>query len=663
MTRSALRQQFELVHSEALAAIASDRPDRYGRIADMYEEALLAFPIAWQEYGEKFDTQAVSGLELWDLGPLEGITRNLFHEANAALASANLEVANRLVHLPASVATKAAAIGADGLVEKMLGLYPIYYQQAHRAGVGPAAEAIEQGSLESVNSFLQYGAVPLLDESGLGQRAAELASTATNNLLKAAIDEADAVAVREVDEGWTHALRRSHAGDSALGKTIETYRFGLAWWAVRRLRNTRDKDAGNGLAQIVQHLVSRFSSLEQLSRVLEAALAAETHRGAPWSTWILMELSPHEAHAIAPDVELIHGWAVLAVLKGPVQPPTKLSPRPWLDSRLETAVAALRDVQEATDLWDKLPRPENLHEVVSSIVRALEVAADERKEALAARTREDDLDATRIGEFATAVRSGWQEQRVAPALFSMARTYDEHGEPQPERPGSFFGRRDWLPKEWFISGAEISLEGFAQDFGRGVSQSELDAVLGLIRDAGHPPAVAKEGSLLETTATAIEELRSNGYNPTVILVPATWQYSGTTGLRDLQDLDLDRAEQLPDPIRRWFLGTLKNVPLVAPAADLGVLMIVDFHAVGRWQQWPGDEGEQLRVKFETFTAEEAAELVQEQPGLFAEEGSTERQVAKVRERVLVEIAEYFDFEVADRRAIQMIDLATASPEA
>jgi hypothetical protein len=124
-----LIENLEGLHQQATQAIRIGDQQQWDGIAEGYRTVLLAMPRAAADYGLAF-AGAVANPSFLPVGPMDRIARWLFDEARLAVELRQAELAFHIASFSMSVAFAAESLGAQGLVEKMLTIYPQIYALA-----------------------------------------------------------------------------------------------------------------------------------------------------------------------------------------------------------------------------------------------------------------------------------------------------------------------------------------------------------------------------------------------------------------------------------------------------------------------------------------------------------------------------------------------------
>ena len=325
MRRDRLSEAADRLHEEALEAIRGGSPSRYEEVLDAYQEALLAFPTAWARYGQRFDYQAARGSNLLGIGQTERFLMNLGSELREAARSDVRDIAFAAAYMPARIARGAFDLDAIELSRRALGLSPVVYTAVGRGPATEIAEVVKEKTWRHLYEFASYPLASRVEErEGVSpeehRRASEflLQVFATyNSLLVQMVELRDLETLREADRSWSRILlhwapeheepfeelvdvmaRQLGEEDSRVREARQqveakrqrvavkeelfglhtAYRYGLCFWALRRLR---EAEAPGAWVPVFEYLASYFRSVEQIVRAAGVALAAEAEDRVP----------------------------------------------------------------------------------------------------------------------------------------------------------------------------------------------------------------------------------------------------------------------------------------------------------------------------------------------------------------------------------------------
>jgi hypothetical protein len=433
-------------------------------------------------------------------------------------------------------------------------------------------------------------------------------------------------------------------------------RFGLLFWAMRRLRDRRDPiylDAWNAFA-------GYFGDVDALARVTDRAIQTDFEDRGRWSNWVLTELPRGQVHAIALDLEFLQTFIVRALgLISPDAPTPQIEPLEWLAGRLQEAQATVQGVIENEALRPLLPE-NGLEERAAKLVDAFEAMLRARAEQEDQRVIDAPLDADGVSQFRDRVLDAWTANRLlAPALRLAEQLEVVVGEADED--ASRLGLRRWMPKSMFITPPRVmGADWTATDIGRGLAEAEIEKLAEAALAA--PEFVGAEGtSLAERLRAAIAQVREQR-EFLVVLVPIGWQL--------VQALELtlsgrrgggaDVPGWLPEGGRDSFLGTADEVPVLnARQMPEDKIVVIALDSFAHWRQWrSADDAPDVEVSLTAYEEDEARRLAEEHEDLYRTEERTtvDARARELRKSVLLDVIERFKIDVLQPEAGRWLEV-------
>jgi hypothetical protein len=567
LRRDTLSEAADRLHEEALEAIRGGSLGRYEEVLDAYQEALLAFPSAWVRYGERFDYQAARGSNILGIGQTERFLMNLGSELAEAAKSDVRDIAFDVAYMPARIAHRAFQLDAIGLSRRALGLSPVIYTAVGRGPRTEIGEIVKEMTWRHLYEFARYTLASYFDERGGAsreeqRRAAEFLRQvfdSYNSLLKEMVELRDLQTLREADRSWSRILldwepeyeepfeelvdamaRELGKEDSRVREARQqveakmqrvaakeelfglrtAYRYGLCFWALRRLR---EAEAPGEWVPVFKYLASHFGNVEQIVRALRVARAAEAEHMVPWSSWILSDLPQEEIHSIDADPDILHVFVALMLLSTDLEGQASyVEPLEGMPVPLEQLEKLLEEALQDEVLKNHLlPSEERLQERVDVLRTALRRTALEQKELQEEKIRESPLVSEKVEDFKRVLREGWLENRLAAPLFQLVGAYEELSEHPPGDAG-WFGTDEWLHKDMFVPESHIyGCEGIARQFGLSLAIGEISELVNKLSDA--PGEDINSEPFSEQIRATLRKMVEEGYNPSVILAPLSWR--------------------------------------------------------------------------------------------------------------------------------------------
>lgn len=698
---SALNVALSQLHDEAVRLIRDGSPGAYAKITEVYEHLLVAQPETWARYGQRFGPDAAGGLHPFRFTLLDRVERRLYEELELAVLSPSREIGREALNLPIAVAFRTIDLRAIALSGRMLRLFVAVEQALIRAPASETRNALLGNSWLRLSEYgrsvehLVSDEASTAEERAYGAQALRQVFDAYALTAKAFIDHnpRDAgsfseinryldsflrhwdpehdrpydfevehlVARDDVDPRELERLRSQLAAKEArvaIKDELEMWRsaqrFALLSWSLRRLRDSGDSvyiEAWNAF-------VGYFGDIEGTARVVDRALEEDFQDRAQWSNWILSELPMGEAHFVGVEPEFLQTFVVVALSRvNPDGPVPQIPPLEWLANRSDNVRQIIEGVLAQDSLRPLLPA-ERLEERSEKVLAAIENMLRARDEQEEQRVIDSPLDPDLVEEFRAAVRTAWESRRlIGPALIRVGMYEVADAEPAD---GTRWGIRPELTlKGLFIPGRRVhGGEMRATDIGRELAASEIRRFSELAHASPEFVATPDE-SLAETLRRAIAEVRQHG-EELIVFVPSRWQLT--------QALELTLAERRGGEAEppRWvpeeeahesFLGTADGVPVFDSyelAPDRIVVIAIDRFA--RWRQWKVPYDHEIHVSITDYDDAAARALVEEQEDLFRTEERTtiEARAREVRKRVLLDVFERFEVEVADSEAARWV---------
>jgi hypothetical protein len=497
--------------------------------------------------------------------------------------------------------------------------------------------------------------------------------SAINAVLKASIDAADLGTFRDVDAAWSDMFEdvwlvdtKDAAGEelelgsserARLGVVRELMRYredlrlGLAMWAAHRLEQSGDEEHQQVAADVLRRVAAAFGTMEKLFEVFERTTEDDDPVGAGWSTWFLQELPERRAHMIPTSQKLLVATVLLAAILVVGEPTRPLRPRDWLDWRADEIDALLERLDEQAGKWGALLSPVASADPSVTVapttpaqewrlrlhrLREVFVAGREQTRAAAKETlRRSPLDPERVAEFRAETLKQTREGRI------LRDTFELHGglETKSAEPSDLQPRasRSWIPKQMFTPDSRVvGIDRAARDLARMVARAEVHDLLAAL-SAGKPYEF--DGDMRTVVDSAIEDLRSAGWRPSLVVLPVGWELARAVGLSALAPLAPPAPHPLIPPLHlRQFEGVVGDVPAISlPEVEPEELWVVDLGAAAHYLEWPSDDGSGIRFELQEFDEAAATRFLDEHPGVRAEGRTPEEALLDIQERVLLSL--------------------------
>jgi hypothetical protein len=626
------------LHDQALAAIRDSRPSGYEAIRDAQEELLLAFPTAWAQAGFVSDDD---GSGFISRGPISAVRQNIYEQCIRAAAAEEREIGFKAAYLPMAIASRAAELGASGLVSEMLGVSGAIFESTARYESPHFGSIMHEGIVRYVLEFLDYGGyrgLRTVDTTPDAQeRQATTARAAQNQLasmLRFAVQEDEGELLLRCLRHWSQTDQFWNSTSSSTEQTVA----GL-----------RDHRTGCFLALAAWAGIAVFEN--------DNAAHADTLRVlAPWATWT-PDVSP-EALRVAGD--LLSDWLsfnmpervtysvdaqgplinylAYSALSQQLTQQVRIAPTAWLRDHEQALTAAISRLAALASPWASslaasLPATEAaLLSEVRDAVAAYKANEEER-------LRSAEVPAEALVQFQHDLRTGWTE---ATTLTRWLKARGLQPRPPTPAPAAHLFAQELLPKDFFLNEHISGIDQVAADLGAAMARGERSAIAKKLEGAKPKKAA---GDIRLSVESAAEELAQRGFNP-VIFLPINWRLREVLGLPygkgsgQLDGVDLDGA----------YLGDLGTVPVLA-LYELERIVVADpvrFLTLEAWTL----EGFDLSVKAEHFDDAAAMKQCRTNKELMREPGrhTIKARAAKLQTYVWLKVSEGFAISVGDPKA-------------
>jgi hypothetical protein len=425
------------------------------------------------------------------------------------------------------------------------------------------------------------------------------------------------------------------------------------------MRNVRDHNDVESWRAAWGAFSGSFSDLRRLAEILDKAIEADHNDRSRWSRWVLDTMQSRTVTGLAIDLELIQTFVILALGHVPPDgPPPEIDPMVWGRGRLDDPAAVVQEVVDNENLQPLLP-DDRLDDRVRVLVAALEQMNSTRQRQDEDATIESPLDPSRVLDFEAAFREGWRSHLLVRAVCGAVGALEVVDGEAPTPSGGQVDRA--LHKGNFVSaGITVSWGGLPGDLGRQLADFEMRHLLE--RANGSPRHHVDDAtSMGDALRAAIEDLRENGFGPSLVVVPSNWEM-----LNELRiDLSATRggdvevpAWVLPDK-HRAFLGTVEGVPVIERYGyRTRAIYVLDLLAFGTFRTWRIEaEADGLNVEVTALDEEGAANVVAANPEFEAALSRAER-IRRLRQQARLRAVAPFEFDIREPAAGRVIELPT-----
>jgi hypothetical protein len=474
-----------------------------------------------------------------------------------------------------------------------------------------------------------------------------------NVILKLALDAGDLDRFAETEREWSGMFQDLWVYDdprlqtpqqralAPLLRQRDVYRLGLVMWCAHRLlvderANPAETAWGNGL----QVLLSRFESLSHVIDTYDAAVQHD-RSGGSWTSWFLEGTASGTAHVIPTDSKLLFGALVLGTALSASNDQAPLEPRQWMARDREDYEKVLDELLDTSEKWAWLvpgviesSRDAWTHGV--GIVRRL--LAEARAETIdrgKAELRQAIVDLDRVATFRELLRAAVESNRVVRDVFAQQGALEQvSSQPAGQEPSS---SRYWLPKSAFLTSAPArGTEFLARDIARDVTVDGPALVEVIARSEPNIEEI-DESSVLEVVRTAIVDLRTAAYRPSLLLLPLAWKLKERLGLPLARGQSPDHP-LIPSLHRRRFVGLIDDVPVIdLPRVPDDRFYLVDLRSAARFVEWPSAENLAFGLSVDSFDLDAAERLVRDEGSALPTGQTAEATVDVIQERVRITV--------------------------
>jgi hypothetical protein len=475
--------------------------------------------------------------------------------------------------------------------------------------------------------------------------AATLVETA-----RIAIDSGAADAVLAIDQSLENLsvsgmLQDAPYADESLDlrRAVGELRFQLAVWAFHRLR-TRDSQAD---CEIWISLVSHFDTVRDLFSSAEGTLQGNHGQ---LTTWFLMGI-PNRVVWVGTERKVLATFVAILIRLAARDGAMSVPAKEWLSHASDRVAEVLGDLSSEESLSSCLDLSS------SEVGQACDLVADAI--ATANRTQERQeleeqaafvVPTADVDRFLAQVKEGWENHRLAPRMFEAYNRYAEEVDVEAEP----FGILTRVPK-W---GVDQDAETYARGFGLGVARDEMISV---VKSLAGSPAIRNpiEDDPREAFVRALDELRADGFTPTLLLVPIEWRLLDSLGIGHPTQAPASPA-WLPGGALQHFKGLVDGIQVLSsPVVPDDVMFLVDLNQWGRWIQSVNADSSILVAELTPYGEEEAARAVAENPDLerVGQDISDDERALRLRGTYRLRVVETFVVQIDQPNAARRIRLS------
>jgi hypothetical protein len=518
-----------------------------------------------------------------------------------------------------------------------------------------------------------------------GLEHVRVASRQISMLLKLAIEGRDELTFTEVFREWRQELLDDYydydaaTADAdllhAAREDCDRLACGLAMWCQHLLASATTYADRDLLGAMFRTAASPFATPGAVAVVIERALAED----GLWTDWFLGEMSSNEVHSIPTHEEFLRTAVLLAAKVDPQDPSEPPFPDELLLYRADDLVETSRALAGDPHRWSVVLAPlqvageteldgggsavpdldassptdafvARLGRLETFVRDAGKVADDERR----AELRAAPLSLSKLAELRASVLGEIRQARIFYDLLDAYGALTDIDEPADSA-----GRRgtsNWLPKRMLVEPTNsVGIDGVGRDLGRMIRREEVGQLL-----AAMPDEEPEDGGtdIRATVQSVVDRMRADDLNPSLILMPISWELQ-----RRLVERHIDQGERTGVPHAREseFEGLFDpRLPIMdQPTIPGDRLYVIDLAAAVEMRQWSSDDESGVRYEIESFTEQQARDLLEREPQVQPSGTSVEEAVELLQERVLLRLRLCWQIERANPAAARAVSVPEA----
>lgn len=671
------------LHEEALESVRRGSAIAADQVAATYAETWLAWPQEWAQYGQRLEGGLLGGLEPFRIGPTDDLKRNIATTVQLATDQGMRDHVHAFEGLLWRVGFEAVRLQALDLISEMNTL--ARWLLTTRSHSYPDLASIAREKAWRFQIELCEYAGRTLDSDEAGVELAEMAAAQVRECFSSLIeslrllfDAGHYETFRQLDnrfrkilEYWDPSRRealarqivedpeRFGADDASVGRARTVLelekiradldklrrggRLAVLGWILRSGSDLSDID----VVDVVRELAG---TLGPVSELMDAAGWALDDSREFMSRWTALDQPELEAGFIDTEGPILRALAASLLSRSEVR---QIPPFPWItEGRTQRFEELVEDVAGWSHLWNRLGESlEDVEERRTIVVNLMRSAEQQQRDREDVELIERELDASKVQAFRASVVDGWREHRVLPDL--AERTNLDVGQiPESEWTGDQFGFRPQLdPKGLFVTPTNwVGLEDNGRERGRNLAQSEVTAIVRQMTAEGQE--VEAVGEVSDRLTTLLAQLRGEGYEPSLIVLPIDWRLARSLGLESWRH-DVGRGGLGPN-----LKGSVDQVPVIdwweVPENQI---FAVDLERFCEVREAVGEAGESQppAVSVEKVDEKLADEIISGWgPGKDPEDERERRRrvLTSVRTRIL----RPFEVKVLDGNAVRFVRL-------
>lgn len=463
---------------------------------------------------------------------------------------------------------------------------------------------------------------------------------ATHYLAEALIEDPERFGASPSDVEQARHVLASQALKEGLVRRRTGYRLSVLAWLLYRA--SADDDA------TWDRIRAYAQALPNLDELVQSAEHALEHDGL-LERWVSSEGPELEVRSIDVEGPALRALVLALLLKrGALR---RIPPAAWMsEHRMKRARGLVSELvgtpQVQKFVLDPDETPESAAQRVAELLRNAE---QEQREIEDRELIARELDQEKVNSFREAVVEGWSEARLAPDLLKIAAGSLQLTDPEEFADGRFGFAPRLEPKGMFVTPTNwIGVERHGEHLGNELARGEALQVVQAAVEHARP--IRGQGSALNRLNILLDQLRSAGYTPGLILMPINWRIGRELGLPERRDRQPDEG-RLGHHVRRWIEG----IPVTEWSAvgkdrlyalDVGAFCDVEEARV------PGtDQPEPPQIALESIDEAHATEIIAHWDELEDEDEEASRR-RRVLTSVRVVINRRYRVRVRDKSAVR-----------
>lgn len=311
----------------------------------------------------------------------------------------------------------------------------------------------------------------------------------------------------------------------------------------------------------------------------------------------------------------------------------------------------LRQVEQNKNKWEAIIEESGL-KAIPAFEGILGKAVQAQKEEESKLIKAADLSAERVGLVKQEIIDSWKKNAEFREIVRKYGNYEFIDNPTEGK--NFFGFNQLQPKDMYIDGTDIAIEGWGSQFGRDLAGSEdehfVTEVINNVKDLGNADA---EQDLVQNITNALDRLERAKYEP-VILILNSW-----ASFAVIEKSELFRREEGQSV--QGLVGYFQARPVFnLHYRGNPLIIVIDLQKFCVWRQFrplqmfDGEEylGDELTFLVRRFTEESARDAIKQNSKLLLDKQGNQRDegevISELQLQVHFRLLEQFELEIRDK---------------